>query len=55
MVLIFDRIIPANSQPQFLVTSHLRPILSVAGQQGVKKLPPDIVDLYRPAQAERGI
>ena len=55
MVLIFDRIIPANRQPQFLVTSHLRPLLSVAGQQGVKKLPPDIIAYIDRLKQERGI
>jgi membrane protein required for colicin V production len=55
MVLIFDRIIPANRQPQFLATSHLRPLLSVAGQQGVKKLPPDIVAYIDRLKQERGI
>jgi len=34
MVLIFDRIIPANRQPAFLAGSQLRPILLIAGQRG---------------------
>lgn len=42
LVLIFDRIIPANRQPAFLSGSKLRPILLVAGQQGLKSLPPDV-------------
>jgi membrane protein required for colicin V production len=43
VVLIFDQIIPADQQPGFLVGSKLRPILSVAGQKGLKSLPPDIM------------
>jgi membrane protein required for colicin V production len=42
MVLIFDRLIPADKQPAFLSESQLRPILLLAGQKGVKSLPPDI-------------
>jgi membrane protein required for colicin V production len=42
MVLIFDRIIPLDRQPAFLSGSQLRPILSMAGQKGLKSLPPDV-------------
>jgi membrane protein required for colicin V production len=42
MVLVFDRLIPADRQPAFLNESYLRPILSLAGQKGLKSLPPDI-------------
>jgi membrane protein required for colicin V production len=42
MVLIFDRIIPLERQPAFLRGSQLRPILLVAGQQGLKSLPSDV-------------
>jgi membrane protein required for colicin V production len=42
MVLIFDRIIPPDRQPAFLAGSRLRPILSIAGQQGLKSLPPEV-------------
>ena len=55
MVLIFDRIIPANSQPAFLAESRLRPILSVAGQQGVKSLPPEVAGYIDRLKQERGI
>jgi membrane protein required for colicin V production len=55
MVLIFDRIIPANSQPAFLTDSRLRPILSVAGQQGVKSLPPEVAGYIDRLKQERGI
>jgi membrane protein required for colicin V production len=42
MVLIFDRIIPLDRQPAFLSGSQLRPILSMAGQKGLKSLPSDV-------------
>jgi membrane protein required for colicin V production len=45
MVLIFDRIIPADRQPAFLKGSQLRPILLIAGQTGLKSLPPDVTAL----------
>ena len=41
LVLIFDQLVPADRQPAFLTGSHLRPLLSVAGQKGFKSLPPD--------------
>ena len=53
MVLIFDRIIPLDRQPAFLSGSRLRPILLMAGQQGLKSLPPDVtayIDQLKKAQ-----
>jgi membrane protein required for colicin V production len=53
MVLIFDRIIPAGRQPAFLAGSQLKPILLIAGQQGLKSLPPDVtafIDQLKKAQ-----
>jgi membrane protein required for colicin V production len=55
MVLIFDRIIPAGREPAFLRGSQLRPLLSLAGQQGLKSLPPDVVDTIDRLKRERGI
>ena len=55
MVLIFDRIIPSNRQPPFLVDSRLRPILSMAGVQGLKSLPPDVADYIDQLKRERRI
>jgi membrane protein required for colicin V production len=54
LVLIFDRIIPADRQPAFLAESRLRPILSQAGQQGLKSLPPDVADYIDRLKRERG-
>ena len=42
-VLIFDQLVPTNLQPAFMTGSRLRPMLSAAGQFGVKSLPPDLV------------
>jgi membrane protein required for colicin V production len=41
LVLVFDRIIPAGRDPAFLAGSQLRPIFSLAGQKGLKSLPPE--------------
>ena len=55
LVLIFDRIIPADRQPEFLTTSKLRPILSMAAQQGLRSLPPEIADAIDRLKKQRGI
>jgi membrane protein required for colicin V production len=55
MVLIFDRIIPPDLQPGFLAGSRLRPLLSVAGQHGVKTLPPEIATYIDRLKQQRGI
>lgn len=41
IVLVFDRIIPPGRDPAYLVGSKLRPLLSQAGQRGLKSLPPE--------------
>jgi len=43
LVLIFDRLVPSDRQQVYLTGSHLRPLLLVAGQTGLKTLPPDLV------------
>jgi len=54
MVLIFDRIIPPGRDPPFLADSRLRPILSKAGQAGLKSLPPEVEEFIdRLKQAHR--
>jgi membrane protein required for colicin V production len=44
MVLIFDRLIPAEQQPAFLTASRLRPVLSYAARAGVNRLSPELAD-----------
>jgi membrane protein required for colicin V production len=55
MVLVFERIIPAGREPPFLTGSKLRPILSQAGQEGLRKLPPDITTYIDRIKRERGL
>ena len=43
LVLTFDQLAPLGRQPAFLAGSQLRPLLSEAGQRGLKSLPPDVV------------
>lgn len=43
LVLIFDQLLPANQQPEFMAGSKLRPALSAAGQLGVRSLPPELI------------
>ena len=54
LVLIFD-LVPSNRQPAFLTGSHLRPLLSVAGQRGFKSLPPDVTAYIDRLKKERRI
>jgi membrane protein required for colicin V production len=42
VVLIFDQLVPTNLQPAFMTGSRLRPMLSTAGQLGVRSLPPEL-------------
>jgi membrane protein required for colicin V production len=55
IVVIFDRIIPANRQPGFLAQSKLRPYLSAGGQTGVKSLPPEVADYIDRLKRARGL
>src|SRR6201995_1585921 len=42
VVLVFDKIVPADREPGFLKGSQLRPIFSAAGQKGFRSLPPEV-------------
>ncbi len=55
VVLVFDRVIPADRQPPFLAQSWLRPYLSAAGQKGLQSLPLDVEDYIDRLRRERGI
>lgn len=55
LVVVFDRIIPAGQEPAFLTGSKLRPILSEAGQAGLKSLPSDIADTIDKIKKQRGL
>jgi membrane protein required for colicin V production len=55
IVVVFDRIIPADHQPPLLVGSRLRPYLSAAGQKGLESLPPDVEDYIDRVKREHGL
>jgi membrane protein required for colicin V production len=55
IVVIFDRLIPADRQPPFLAGSRLRPYLSEAGRRGLQSLPPEIEDYIDRVKRERGL
>jgi membrane protein required for colicin V production len=55
VVVIFDRVIPADRQPSFLAGSRLRPYLSAAGQKGLQSLPPEVEDYVDRLKRERGL
>ena len=42
IVMVFDRMIPADRQPAYLRDSRLKPVLSQMGRQGLQSLPPDL-------------
>ena len=46
---------PPGREPAFLTGSTLRPVLSAAGQAGLRSLPPDIVALIDRLKQQHGI
>jgi membrane protein required for colicin V production len=55
MVMIFERIIPPASEPDWFKQSQLRPYLSVAGAQGLRALPPQVNETIDKFRRERGL
>jgi len=55
IVVAFDRLIPADREPAFLVGSKLRPYLSAAGQKGLQTLPPEIEAYIDRVKRDRGL
>jgi len=55
IVICFDRLIPQDREPAFLVGSKLRPYLSAAGRNGLRSLPPEIETYIDRLKRERGI
>jgi membrane protein required for colicin V production len=55
VVLAFDQIIPPGHDPAFLKDSRLRPVLSMAGDRGLRSLPPEIAQYIDKLKQERGI
>ena len=55
LVMVFDRIIPPGREPNFLKGSQWRPVLSSAGQHGLRSLPPEVEDYIDRLKRQRGI
>jgi membrane protein required for colicin V production len=55
MVLIFEMIIPQKREPAWFAQSQLRPFLSAAAAQGVRKLPSDVIAHIDRMKKQRGI
>jgi membrane protein required for colicin V production len=55
LVMVFDRIIPPGREPAFLKGSQWRPVLSQAGQQGLRSLPPEVEDYIDRLKKQRGL
>jgi membrane protein required for colicin V production len=55
LVLIFDSLVPSDRQPAYLAGSQLRPLLSAAGQQGFRSLPPEVAATIDRLKKERRI
>ena len=55
LVLVFDRIIPAEREPAWLAGSKLKPYRAPAGAGGLSALPPEAVDYIDRLKRERGI
>jgi membrane protein required for colicin V production len=55
MVMIFERIIPPASEPDWFKQSHVRPYLSAAGAEGLRALPPQVSEMIDKFKRERGL
>jgi membrane protein required for colicin V production len=55
VAVVFDRVIPADHRPQFLLSSRLLPYLSAAGRAGLRSLPPEIEANIDRLKRERGL
>jgi membrane protein required for colicin V production len=52
---IFEHIIPPDREPHWMAQSRLRPLLSAAGRQGLRVLPPDVMGYIDRLKKQRGI
>jgi membrane protein required for colicin V production len=55
LVMIFERIIPPGSEPDWFKQSQIRPYLAAAGAMGLRALPPQIADTIDRFKRERGL
>ena len=53
--LVLDATIPRDREPAFLHSSRLRPLLSAAGQEGLKLVPPSLAAYLSSAAAQRRV
>jgi len=53
--LVLDATIPRDREPAFLHGSRLRPLLSAAGQEGLKLVPPSLATYLSSAAAQRRV
>ena len=47
--------IPPDREPHWLAQSRLRPLLSAAGRQGLRALPPDVMGYVDRLKKQRGL
>jgi membrane protein required for colicin V production len=55
LVMIFDQLVPRDREPKYLEGSRLRPLLSAAGQTGLRSLPPEAAATIDRLKKERHI
>jgi membrane protein required for colicin V production len=55
IVVVFDRVIPPGREPEFLKGSQWRPVLSQAGRQGLRSLPPAVDEYIDRLKKARGL
>ena len=55
IVVVFDRVIPPGREPEFLKGSKWRPVLSQAGRQGLRSLPPGVDEYIDRLKRQRGL
>jgi membrane protein required for colicin V production len=55
MMMIFERIIPPGSEPDWFKQSQTRPYLSAAGTHGLRALPPQVNETIEKFRRERGL
>ncbi len=55
LIVIFERMIPAGSEPSWLADSKLRPYFSAAGAAGLRALPPETAAYIDRFKKERGL
>jgi membrane protein required for colicin V production len=55
LVMIFERIIPPDHEPDWLKQSQVRPYLAAAGAEGVRTLPPQAIEAIERLKKERGL